>query len=218
MTKSKSELRWWCPRTVPISSAATCLWPSRHRRCQGIAAEARRPLSATGQLRVVPLRNQSKPFCDARTKVGFDGTETAGRESYRAQAQVVEGPVLALMDAESLCAFARFCDRTGSLEPVDTDDAKVRSNFVRQVNDCPSDGWSRGTGRGKPLEHPLRFRSASSRIGGGGERPLAARWNSTRLCRRPPMSAQPRGRCVVAAPRTSRSATARTRVKFRDSL
>jgi CDGSH-type Zn-finger protein len=103
--------------------------------------------------------SKSKPFCDGtHTKVGFDGTETASRESYRAQAQVVEGPVLALMDAESLCAFARFCDPNGQVwsQVEHTDDAKVRSNFVRQMNDCPSGrlvAWDRAIG--KPLEHPL---------------------------------------------------------------
>ncbi len=103
--------------------------------------------------------SKSKPFCDGtHTKVGFDGTETASRESYRAQAQVVEGPVLALMDAESLCAFARFCDPNGQVwsQVEHTDDTKVRSNFVRQVNDCPSGrlvAWDRASG--KPLEHPL---------------------------------------------------------------
>lgn len=103
--------------------------------------------------------SKSKPFCDGtHTKVGFDGTESASRESYRAQAQVVEGPVLALMDAESLCAFARFCDPNGQVwsQVEHTDDAKVRSNFVRQVNDCPSGrlvAWDRASG--KPLEHPL---------------------------------------------------------------
>jgi CDGSH-type Zn-finger protein len=103
--------------------------------------------------------SKSKPFCDGtHTKVGFDGTETASRESYRAQAQVVEGPVLALMDAESLCAFARFCDPNGQVwsQVEHTDEARVRSNFVRQVNDCPSGrlvAWDRASG--KPLEHPL---------------------------------------------------------------
>jgi CDGSH-type Zn-finger protein len=103
--------------------------------------------------------SKSKPFCDGtHTKVGFDGTETASRESYRAQAQVVEGPVLALMDAESLCAFARFCDPNGQVwsQVEHTDEPKVRTNFVRQVNDCPSGrlvAWDPASG--KPLEHPL---------------------------------------------------------------
>jgi CDGSH-type Zn-finger protein len=39
--------------------------------------------------------SRTKPFCDGtHTKVKFDGTETASREPYRAQAQLIEGPEL----------------------------------------------------------------------------------------------------------------------------
>ena len=101
----------------------------------------------------------NKPFCDGtHKKVGFDGTETASHESYREQAQLTEGPALALTDAESLCAFARFCDPHGKVwnQVERTDEAKVRATFVRQVNDCPSGrlvAWDRATG--KPIEHQL---------------------------------------------------------------
>src|ERR1700678_875080 len=38
-------------------------------------------------------RSAKKPFCDgSHAKVGVDGTETAARESYEAQAKVMEGP------------------------------------------------------------------------------------------------------------------------------
>ena len=103
--------------------------------------------------------SKTKPFCDGtHTKVGFDGTETASRAPYREQAQVTEGPVLALTDAESLCAFARFCDPNGQVwgQVEHTDDAEVRTNFVRQVNNCPSGrlvAWDQASG--KPIEHPL---------------------------------------------------------------
>ena len=104
-------------------------------------------------------RSASKPFCDGtHNKVGFDGTETASRESYREQAQLTEGPALALSDAESLCAFARFCDPHGQVwsQVERTDEAEVRATFVRQVNNCPSGrlvAWDRATG--KPIEHQL---------------------------------------------------------------
>jgi hypothetical protein len=70
----------------------------------------------------------------------------------------MEGPVLALTDAESLCAFARFCDPNGQVwnQVEHTDEAKVRALFIRQVNDCPSGrlvAWDRKSGR--PIENPL---------------------------------------------------------------
>jgi CDGSH-type Zn-finger protein len=85
--------------------------------------------------------SKTKPFCDGtHNKIRFDGTETASREAYRDQAQLTEGPALSLSDAESLCAFARFCDPNGQVwgQVEHTDDAKVRANFIRQVNACPS--------------------------------------------------------------------------------
>ena len=101
----------------------------------------------------------NKPFCDgSHKKVGFDGTETADRRPYREQAQLTEGPALALSDAEPLCAFARFCDPNGQVwaQVEHTDQAEVRANFVRQVNNCPSGrlvAWDRATGQA--IEHHL---------------------------------------------------------------
>lgn len=101
----------------------------------------------------------NKPFCDGtHKKIGFDGTEVASREPYRVQAQVMDGPALALTDVESLCAFARFCDPNGQVwnQVGHSDEARVRTLFIRQVNDCPSGrlvAWDRSTG--KPIEHAL---------------------------------------------------------------
>src|SRR5580693_6973063 len=77
----------------------------------------------------------NKPFCDGtHKKIGFDGTEPASRQPYREQAQLMQGPALALSDAESLCAFARFCDPNGQVwkQVERTDEAQVRAMFVRQ--------------------------------------------------------------------------------------
>lgn len=101
----------------------------------------------------------TKPFCDGtHAKTGFDGTETASREPYRDQAKRLDGPTLQLTDAESLCAFARFCDPHGKVwnEVANTDDPDVRATFVRQVNDCPSGrlvAWDKATGQ--PVERAL---------------------------------------------------------------
>jgi CDGSH-type Zn-finger protein len=103
--------------------------------------------------------SKTKPFCDGtHAKVHFDGTETASREPYREQAEVIEGPELALTDAEALCAFARFCDPNGKVwnQVGQSEDRKVRGDFLRQVNNCPSGrlvAWERKGGA--PLENPL---------------------------------------------------------------
>ena len=70
----------------------------------------------------------------------------------------MQGPAHALTDAESLCAFARFCDPHGQVwnQVEHTDEAKVRADFLRQVNACPSGrlvAWDRTSG--KSLEEPL---------------------------------------------------------------
>ncbi len=85
--------------------------------------------------------SSNKPFCDGtHKKVGFDGTETASREPYAAQAGVSDGPSMRLADAEKLCAFARFCDPHGQVwnQVGHTDDPRTRAMFIRQVGDCPS--------------------------------------------------------------------------------
>jgi hypothetical protein len=65
---------------------------------------------------------------------------------------VQDGPSsLALMDAENLCAFARFCDPNGQVwSQIDrTDDPEVRATFIRQVGNCPAGrlvAWDKETG------------------------------------------------------------------------
>ena len=93
-----------------------------------------------------------KPFCDAtHAKIGFDGTETASRKSYVEQAKVMRGPTMSLTDAESLCAFGRFCDPNGSVWNLvgETDHPTAHKHFVQQTCDCPSGrlvAWDNATG------------------------------------------------------------------------
>lgn len=100
-----------------------------------------------------------KPFCDGtHAKIGFDGTEVATRAPYLERAKEYDGPELALLDVESLCAFARFCDPNGQVwnEVADTADPDVRQTFVNQVGRCPSGrlvAWNRE--RGTPIEPEL---------------------------------------------------------------
>lgn len=97
--------------------------------------------------------SQTKPFCDAsHLKSGFDGAETASRDAYLDQAKVLDGPILQLTDAESLCAFGRFCDPNGNVwsQVTRTDDPEIRTMFIRQVNECPSGrlvAWDKASGR-----------------------------------------------------------------------
>jgi CDGSH-type Zn-finger protein len=85
--------------------------------------------------------SKTKPFCDTtHLKIGFDGTETASRKPFMEQAEVIDGPVVQLADAEALCAFARFCDPNGRIwsQPENSDDPKTRENLIRQAGDCPA--------------------------------------------------------------------------------
>jgi CDGSH-type Zn-finger protein len=100
-----------------------------------------------------------KPFCDGtHAKLGFDGRETASRKPYREQAKMIEGPVLSLMDAEALCAFARFCDPNGQVWRLveETGEEAAKRNFVRQTCNCPSGrlvAWDNAAGA--PIEPKL---------------------------------------------------------------
>jgi CDGSH-type Zn-finger protein len=83
----------------------------------------------------------NKPFCDGtHTKINFDGTETASREPFAAQATHFAGPTMLLEDARPLCAYARFCDRAGTIWRLidQTDDRAVRHIVADEATRCPS--------------------------------------------------------------------------------
>jgi CDGSH-type Zn-finger protein len=85
-------------------------------------------------------QSSNKPFCDSsHAKVGFDGTETASRQPYLDQAEVFEGPTMSLADAESLCAFARFCDPKGRIWNLvyETSDPEARRLVEFESGHCP---------------------------------------------------------------------------------
>jgi CDGSH-type Zn-finger protein len=98
-------------------------------------------------------QSKNKPFCDGtHVKVNFDGTETAGQESYLDQTVEIDGPTLKLADAEILCASVRFCHRAGgtwNLIPQ-SGNQEARRIAVEEVGDCPSGRlvvWDKKTGK-----------------------------------------------------------------------
>ena len=96
--------------------------------------------------------SKTAPFCDrACEDGGFDGTETASREPYLAQAEEQVGPNLILTDAEVLCSFARFCDYGGQVwNLVEESDEASREMAIRDAKLCPSGrliAWDRETQR-----------------------------------------------------------------------
>jgi CDGSH-type Zn-finger protein len=101
----------------------------------------------------------TKPFCDqTHRKIGFDGTETASRAPYAQQAEIMDGPTVALSDAQALCAFARFCDAKGQIWSLveGTDDPATRSLVIREAHHCPSGRLvARDASDGRDLEEAL---------------------------------------------------------------
>jgi len=105
--------------------------------------------------------SSNKPFCDGTHRTnGFDGTEVADRRPYVEQAVVYRGPLVALTDAEMLCAFARFCDARGQVwDLVEVDDPEAEALTEREAALCPSGrliAWRPdATGRPEPQEPEL---------------------------------------------------------------
>lgn len=82
-----------------------------------------------------------KPFCDgSHAVVAFDGTETAGHDSYAKMAVDIEGPGVVLQDARPLCADARFCARAEKLWNLVymCDDPEKRQLAEEEAMLCPS--------------------------------------------------------------------------------
>jgi CDGSH-type Zn-finger protein len=103
--------------------------------------------------------SSTKPFCDGSHKRnGFDGTETASREPYQSQAGRIEGPTMLLDDAESLCAFARFCDPHGKVWNLveQTDEPRAAKLVVHEAGHCPGGRLvARDRASGKAIEPHL---------------------------------------------------------------
>lgn len=105
-----------------------------------------------------------KPFCDGlHVKAGFDGTETAEKKAYKDQAEIISGPGIDLMDAESFCAAARFCHRCGGAWKLtgESDDPEKKKIAIQQACDCLSGRLTAIDKKtGKPIE--LEFKPSIS--------------------------------------------------------
>lgn len=97
---------------------------------------------------------QKKPFCDGHHVEGFDGTETARHATYNEMAERIEGRLIDLMDAEELCAVARFCDTYGSTWHLVSDSSEPASVAIvrEQCAHCPSGRLTAVTKAGEQLE------------------------------------------------------------------
>jgi len=130
-----------------------------NREGESIEWEQKREFETHGEYALCRCgQSATKPFCDdSHARVRFDGTETANREPYLAQAGEEDGPTVSLTDAESLCAYARFCDVGGSIwRLVLQHGEEATSLAVREGARCPSGRlvvWDRRTR--EPLEPEL---------------------------------------------------------------
>ena len=77
--------------------------------------------------------SHNKPFCDGtHKKNGFKGDTTASHDTYDEMSVLYEGKVIDMLDAESLCAVARFCDTHGtSWEQVEEGDSAETIEIVK---------------------------------------------------------------------------------------
>jgi CDGSH-type Zn-finger protein len=85
--------------------------------------------------------SSNKPFCDGtHNKVNFDGTETAGHDSYEDGVRLYSGPSMDMTDNPVFCAVARFCDARGmawsNVKRTDTEEG--RDIVASEARMCPS--------------------------------------------------------------------------------
>lgn len=99
--------------------------------------------------------SKTPPFCDGHhERIGFNGTETASRDTYFNRAEMLEGPDLKLMD-DNRCAYARFCHREeGNVWELTerSDDPQFRKEAIKAAIDCPTGRLVALDRAGNPIE------------------------------------------------------------------
>jgi len=86
-------------------------------------------------------QSKNKPYCDqSHIKNGFNGKLTASQKKYLEQSEKITGPDLVLTDDEDLCAFARFCHRSGGVWDLTdhSNNPDSRKTAIEEACDCPS--------------------------------------------------------------------------------
>jgi CDGSH-type Zn-finger protein len=86
-------------------------------------------------------RSTKKPFCSGAHKtINFDGKETAENNSYDERAFLIHGKTINLMDDESLCAGARFCDRGKNTWQLTrrSDEDNNEAEAISEAAACPA--------------------------------------------------------------------------------
>lgn len=102
-------------------------------------------------------KSKNKPYCDGSHNPDFDGTETAEQKTYDEMAKSIEGIQLDLMDAEELCAGARFCDTKSGTWNLTTraENPEAKDIVLHQTQSCPSGRLTAVTKEGKRIEPEL---------------------------------------------------------------
>lgn len=103
--------------------------------------------------------SRTKPFCDgSHDDAGFCGREHANRPPYEKHAQVLEGPGCSLLDDQTLCVGARFCDVGetvwGYVEKSDNPENVQRA--IEEACKCPSGRLTVVDSDGKRIEPNLK--------------------------------------------------------------
>ncbi|ULQ58584.1 CDGSH iron-sulfur domain-containing protein [Brucepastera parasyntrophica] len=86
-------------------------------------------------------QSKTKPYCDGTHEdIGFKGKETADKEPYEDGAKHYRGKKMDLLDNESLCAGARFCDPEGGVWVLATrsEDPAHEKLAIREACNCPA--------------------------------------------------------------------------------
>lgn len=103
--------------------------------------------------------SHDKPFCDGtHDDAGFCGKEHANRPPYEMHADVQRGETCSLLDDESLCVGARFCD-VGQTVWGYVEQSGVPGNKEKAIEEackCPAGRLTVVDEDGKPIEPKLK--------------------------------------------------------------